>query len=281
MEGTTQGDPLAMALYALAISPLIDQLRARCPAVHQAWYADDATGASTCRKLRQWWNELSTSGPSFGYYPNASKTYLVVKETHEASAKQTFAGTDVHITTHGKRHLGAALGSKSFTEEYVSNKVQRWTKDIINLAKVAISQPHAAYAAYIHGLSSRWSYLMRTVPDIDDLLQPLENAIHQHLIPALTGRPPCSSMVRDLLALPVRLGGLGIRDPSATSSESFHSSKQITAPLVALIISQESNQLADLDITSTIKKEVKKINRQRQDEQAKIVYNQLTPELMR
>ena len=101
------------------------------------------------------------------YYPNASKTYLVVKEEYEASANEAFAATDVHVTTHGKRHLGAALGSKTFTEEYVNDKVQRWTKDIMNLAEVASSQPHAAY---VHGLSNRWSYLLRTIPDIDDLL---------------------------------------------------------------------------------------------------------------
>ena len=77
-EGTTQGDPLAMAMYALAIKPLIDKLRAGCPDVHQAWYADDATGASTCTGLRKWWDELTDHGPSFGYYPNDSKTYLVV-----------------------------------------------------------------------------------------------------------------------------------------------------------------------------------------------------------
>ena len=53
-EGTTQGDPLAMAMYALAVTPLIDELRSRCPDVHQVWYADDATGASTCRNLRAW-----------------------------------------------------------------------------------------------------------------------------------------------------------------------------------------------------------------------------------
>ena len=119
-----------------------------------------------------------------------------------------------------------------------------------------------------------------TVLDIDDLLQPLDNAIHQHLIPALTGQPSCSSIVRDLLALPVRLGCLGLRDPSATSSDSFQSSERITAPLVALIISQDINESVDSDTTSTIKKEVKR-NHQRQNEQAQIVYDQLTLELKR
>ena len=58
MEGSIQGDPLAMAIYDLAITPLIDQLKASCPEVHQVWYADDATGAPTVRGLRLWWKEL-------------------------------------------------------------------------------------------------------------------------------------------------------------------------------------------------------------------------------
>ena len=59
-ERTTQGDPLAMAIYALAITPHIHQLSSSCPGVQQVWFADDATGASTCTNLKSWWNELST-----------------------------------------------------------------------------------------------------------------------------------------------------------------------------------------------------------------------------
>ena len=33
MKGTTQGDPLAMVMYTLAVTPLIDQLKASCPEV--------------------------------------------------------------------------------------------------------------------------------------------------------------------------------------------------------------------------------------------------------
>ena len=53
-EGTTQGDPLAMAMYALAIVPLIHKLRNNSPEVKQVWYADDAMGAGSCEGLRQW-----------------------------------------------------------------------------------------------------------------------------------------------------------------------------------------------------------------------------------
>ena len=280
-EGTTQRDPVAMTMYALAIKPLIDKLRAGCPDVHQAWYADDATGASTCTGLRKWWDELTDHGPSFGYYPNDSKTYLVVKPEFENVAKDAFAGTDVRITTHGKRHLGAAIGSKTFTEEYVGNKVHEWTNDIMNLARIASSQTHAAYAAYIHGLSNRWSYLLRRVREIEDLIQPLEDAIHMHLIPALTGRPPCSSIERDLLSLPVRLGGLGLRDPSTMASACFQSSQRITASLVALIICQDENETVDCNNVRTVKSEINRENLQRQDEHAEMTYNQLTPEMKR
>ena len=142
-----------MAIYALAIAPLIRQLKDSCPEVYQAWYANNATGASSCTKLRQCWDELADRGPSFGYYHNASKTYLVVKKEFLESAKSAFANTDVHITTNGKWHLGAALGSRIFTEEYVRDEVKGWTKDIMDLARWP-SHNLTAYATYVHGLSS-------------------------------------------------------------------------------------------------------------------------------
>ena len=45
IEGTTQGDPLAMAMYALAVVPLIHKLRNNSPDVKQVGFTDDATGA--------------------------------------------------------------------------------------------------------------------------------------------------------------------------------------------------------------------------------------------
>ena len=50
-----------------------------------------------------------------GYHPNASKTYymlIIVKQQLYDSAKQVFQDTNVQITCHGQRHLGAAIGTR-------------------------------------------------------------------------------------------------------------------------------------------------------------------------
>ena len=42
-EGTTQGDPLAMAMYAMATLPMIQHLQQKAD-IQQVWYADDSAG---------------------------------------------------------------------------------------------------------------------------------------------------------------------------------------------------------------------------------------------
>ena len=65
-EGTTQGGPLAMAMYAIGTLPLIAQLQG---IVKQCRYADDsATGDDLC-SLRKWWDLLLLLGPCYGYFP--------------------------------------------------------------------------------------------------------------------------------------------------------------------------------------------------------------------
>ena len=41
-EGTTQGDPLSMAMFALSMVPLIKKLKEKCELTMQVWFADDA-----------------------------------------------------------------------------------------------------------------------------------------------------------------------------------------------------------------------------------------------
>ncbi len=116
-EGTTQGDPLAMAMYAIAITPLIYHLEDE--ETKQVWFADDATAGGYLTNLKSWWDRIVELGPDYGYHPNASKTWLIVKEGSLEEAMTLFEGTGVAITAEGRRHLVAAIGTHSFVESYV------------------------------------------------------------------------------------------------------------------------------------------------------------------
>ena len=65
-EGTTQGNPLAMSMYALAMMPLIRQLHSSAPDASQVWFADDATAFGSAPALLEWWHHLVSAGPTFG-----------------------------------------------------------------------------------------------------------------------------------------------------------------------------------------------------------------------
>ena len=45
----------------------------------------------------------------------------------------------VNISTQGQKHLGAVLGSRSYLEEYVSEKVDDWVGHVVKLAEFAVT----------------------------------------------------------------------------------------------------------------------------------------------
>ena len=236
-EGTTQGDPLAMAI---GTQPLIRRLDG---IAKQVWYADDSAAGSSLERHRRWWDLLKEVGPLYGYFPNGAKTHVLAKLEHTEAAKEIFKGTGITVSSEGKRYLGGVMGTASFLWQFVERKVNGWVQEIERLSTFARTQPHAAYAAYTHGLSSKLNYLLRVTDwetlSSSDLLQPLETAIQSHFIPALTGQSPPGNLVRELLALPVRLGGLGLINPVAVAQDQHASSQLISAPLVERVLRQE------------------------------------------
>ena len=70
-------------------------------------------------------------------------------------------------------------------------------------------------------------------------MQPLEIAIREKHIPALTGRQALTEYERDLFALPVRDGGMGIPITHQISSQQRSLSKRICGPLVKAVINQQ------------------------------------------
>ena len=71
-----------------------------------------------------------------------------------------------------------------------------------------------------NGLISRWTYATRVSTNLDEkAMDSTEKEIAPHLIPSLTGQPTPNEVHRGLLALPARLGGLGLINPTHSNAQ--------------------------------------------------------------
>ena len=60
--------------------------------------------------------------------------------------------TGITITSSGKSHLGAPLGGEDFVHGFISAKVCEWVPEVEVLSEIAMSYPHEALIAFIHGV---------------------------------------------------------------------------------------------------------------------------------
>lgn len=127
----------------------------------------------------------------------------------------------------------------------MKGKVEDWVEQVVKLVEFGAVNPQASYAAFTFGLKYRWTYYLRTLPNIEELQEPLERAIGDALIPAMTGYT-CTPAERELLTLPVRVGGLGLANPCRNATKEYEASIKVTEPLVKQIEAQ-AHELPDDD----------------------------------
>ena len=132
--------------------------------VKQVWLADDASAAGKLVSLHEFFNTLIKEGKIW-LHINETKSWLILKNANDLNNETSFfSDWSIKITTEGQRHLGAALGSESFKEAYVNEKVAEWHKELEHLSIIAKSQPQAAYSAFINGYRHKFTYYVRTIP---------------------------------------------------------------------------------------------------------------------
>ena len=105
---------------------------------------------------------------------------------------------------------------------------------------------------------------MRTIPDISELLKPLEFEISHKLIPALTYSRQPTSEERELLSLPARLGGLGITNPVKSAQQEYSCSQLLTKPLTTNIPNQVREYKIDVQQITVIKNDIRATRRTQQ-----------------
>ena len=89
-EGTTQGDPTAMTMYALGLVALQEIISLKNTRAKYVAYADDLIEAGDIKALRKWWDNITQHGPPLGYKPNAAKPSLIVKNEHKELAENIY-----------------------------------------------------------------------------------------------------------------------------------------------------------------------------------------------
>ena len=103
---------------------------------------------------------------------------------------------------------------------------------------------------------------IKTVPDISELLQPLEDVIRCTLLPALLKISPPNDVTRKLIALPPRWGGLGIFVPTVQCELEYTASLDITRPLSSCIGSRQPFDYFEMKSAQYSKKSATRLSRQ-------------------
>ena len=121
---------------------------------------------SSSSLLRDWWSRVVEHGPKFGYFPKASKSWLVVKEEKLQLAEELFRGTEINITTEGRKYLGGYVGTEEGSRKYFKELCDEWCSQLEELSKIARTEPQAAYSAFTAGFKHKLTYFLRTIPNL-------------------------------------------------------------------------------------------------------------------
>ena len=93
--------------------------------------------------LKLWWELLISEGEKYGYFVNASKSWLIAKNSDLLNhARVVFQNSDIKFTKEGKRHLGAAIGREEFRASYAKEKVNSWCEELIGVSMLKRNLMH-------------------------------------------------------------------------------------------------------------------------------------------
>jgi hypothetical protein len=80
---------------------------------------------ATRKRIRAMFLRLLQLGPGCGYYPEPTKSVLVVSTANFARANAEFADLGFKVTT-GSRYLGGFIGEEAGRDELLEEKIQAW-----------------------------------------------------------------------------------------------------------------------------------------------------------
>ena len=159
------------------------------------------------KDIRALFDKLTQLGPKYGYLVNPPKCQLIIKLGGERQASTEFAGTNVEIPQ-GARVLGSVIGSSDASKNFLKDAAIKYTKSLDRLGQFALTSPPNAYACLTKEVQQKLSFLSRTTPSMDGVLDKVERRLGR-VIPNIVGKEIIKEE-REFFKLPLRMGGLNI-----------------------------------------------------------------------
>ena len=121
----------------------------------------------------------------------------------------------------------------------MGEKVEEWVSSLRRLSMIAKTQPHAAYSCYVKRFTHKFTYCMRTIPDINSLLRSLDEAVDD-FIKVLFNDYDFNASERKFWLLPVRMRGMGLMISSKIADDQYSNSRKINEELTIKVREQQT-----------------------------------------
>ena len=94
---------------------------------------------------------IEREGPSIGYFPQSSKSYLVVDKEHCLRPKEEFGCLGINVVD-SQRLLSSVIGSDTGKKTFIEELMKKWIDKLECLTMIAATQPQAAFAAFTRSM---------------------------------------------------------------------------------------------------------------------------------
>ena len=127
------------------------------------------------QQILEHFRDLQARGPARGYYPEPTKSILVVAPGNVARVEEHFRGLGIRVVT-GHWYLGGYIRDIEAEGSWLEAKIEGWTESVAILAGVARKQPQSAYAGLQKSLQQELAFVQRVTPGVGDFFGPVEKA---------------------------------------------------------------------------------------------------------
>jgi hypothetical protein len=229
-EGITQGDPMFMVLYGLALVPLAAALRPGAPGGCPGLVCRQRAAPGALVEGGWAMIDLQRLGPERGYFLESAKSIFVCDPGDRPGAEERIEAFGFKFVD-SSRYVSGFLGSMAALSEWLEPQIAQWVRGVEPLAKVARRYLHTAYAGLAMLLQQEWQYLQRVVPAWGAAFEPVKEVICSVFLPALLQAAEAECQ-RKLTTVSVRTAGLGLPDPTQSAPGCFTASEACTGLLV-------------------------------------------------